>query len=157
MSRLGELLGSVTKGNIVEALALSEEPLTCYRISRSYNMNVAKTYIAMKKLARIGLVAPSKDGGSVKYLLLDEDLRRIALKLSSRVMTYRAWSSQDAKRERFRSGFVQATLPPLGMSNGAARTKPTRIPGELESLALLARRKFDAKYRMSPDGEYDRI
>ena len=157
MSRLGEFLGSVTKGNIVEALTLSKEPLTCYRISRAYNMNVAKTYIAMKKLAAIGLVAPSKEKGGVKYFLLDEDLRRIALKLSSRVVTYESWRSQDAKRTRFRSGFVRATLPPLGGPTGAARMKPTRIPGELENLALLARRKFAAKYRRSPDGTYDRI
>jgi hypothetical protein len=156
MSRLGDLLGS-TKANIVEALALSERPLTCYRISKMYNMNVAKGYIAMKKLAALGLVRPSEGRGGVEYLLADDDLRRLALRLSSRVVTFEAWKSREAKRARFRSGLSRVPLLPLGRPTKSVGKKPTRIPGELENLALLARRKFDAKYGRTSDGAYDRI
>ena len=36
MSRLGELLGSKTRGNIIEALALADRPLSAYKVAKSY-------------------------------------------------------------------------------------------------------------------------
>ncbi len=154
MSPLGALLGSITKGNIVEALALSEMPLTCYRIAKMYNMNIAKVYIAMKILATLGLVRSSRGRSGVEYILLDEDLQRLAKKLSPRVITYEVWKGQDAKRNRFRSGLLRVPLLSLGRSTRSLERKTTRIPGELENLAHLARKKFDAKYRRISDGAY---
>ena len=122
-----------------------------------YNMNVAKVYITMKKLADLGLVKRLKGRSGVEYLLLDEDLRRIALRLSSRVITYESWKSQDAKRSRFRSGLERVPPLSLGRPTRSLLMKSTRIPGELENLALLARRKFDTKYRRTSDGAYDSI
>lgn len=55
MSRLGELLGSRTRGNVVEALALSGEPLAACRVAKSYNMNIAKAYKEMKRLSDLGV------------------------------------------------------------------------------------------------------
>ena len=157
MGRLGELLGSATRGNIVEALAISERPLTCYRISKLYNMNVAKVYVAMKRLAALGLVTPSRGRGGVEYRIGDEDLRRLALKLSGRVVTYEAWSSQGARKERFRSGLSPVPALPLGRPRRPTLIKPTRLPGELDSLAMLARAKFDGRYRRTPEGAYDSV
>lgn len=157
MGQLGELLGSTTRGNVVEALAMSQRPLTCYRISRLYNMNIAKVYVAMKKLARLGLVTPSRGRGGIEYRLRDEDLRRLALKLSTRVVTYEAWNGQDARKERFRTGLSLVPALPLGSAKKLMTTKPSRMPGELDNLALLARAKFDGKYHRAPDGAYDSV
>jgi DNA-binding IclR family transcriptional regulator len=63
MSRLGELFGSLTKGNVLEALALSYRPLTAYGLAKAYNMNIAKTYATVNRLLELGLVAPSKGRG----------------------------------------------------------------------------------------------
>lgn len=136
---------------------MSQAPLTCYRISRMYNMNVAKVYAAMKRLAGLGLVAPSRGRRGTEYRLRDEDLRRLALKFSGRVVTYEAWSSAKARRERFRSGLSLAPAPQLGKARGLMTAKPTRLPGELDNLALLARVKFDGKYHRRPDGLYDTV
>jgi hypothetical protein len=157
MSRLGELLGSKTRGNVVEALAMSERPLTCYRISKLYNMNVAKVYVAMKKLAALGLVTPSRGRGGIEYRLQNEDLCRLALNFSTRVVTYKEWSSQGGKKKRFRFGLAQIPALPLDKSRKLMSIKPTRIPGELDNLALLARAKFDGKYRKGSDGAYDSL
>jgi hypothetical protein len=154
---MGDLLGSTTRGNVVEALSMSTRPLTCYRISKLYNMNVAKVYAAMKKLAALGLVTPSRGRGGIEYLLQNEDLRRLALQLSSRVVTYEAWSSQDAKKERFRLGLSHIPALVLGGPSKLMSIKPSRVPGELDSLALLARAKFDGKYRMASDHAYDSV
>jgi hypothetical protein len=136
---------------------MSEGPLTCYRVSKLYNMNIAKVYVAMKKLAALGLVAPSRGRGGIEYRICDEDLRRLALKLATRVVTYEAWNSQDARKERFRLGLSLIPALPLGRPRKPMSIKQTRIPGELDSLALLARAKFDGKYRKTPDGAYDSI
>ncbi len=157
MNRMGELLGSVTRGNVVEALALSKRPLTSYRVAKAYHMNVAKVYIEMKKLAGLGLVKPTRGRRGVEYTLADEDLRGLALKLSSRVVTYDAWTSEEAKRARFRMGLATVPRVSLGSGPGETEAKPTRLPGELENLAVLGRKKFDAKYRRTAKGEYGRI
>ena len=141
----------------MEALALANKPLTSYRISKEYNMNVAKVYLEMKRLAELGLVRAARQNRGAEYVLADEDLRRLAVKLSSRVVTYDSWSSREAKRTRFKMGL--ASVPPvtLGRRSVDVETRQTRMPGELENLATLARKKFDAKYRKAAVSEYDRI
>ena len=157
MNRLGELLGSSTRANIVEALALSDMPLTAYRIAKKYNMNVAKVYSEMKRLESLGLVKPAGEGRGKEYVLMDRDLRSLALRLSSRVQTYEAWRSSGAKRERFRMGL--AKIPSYSMDGEPRAMEPgeRRAPGELENLAVLGRRKFDAKYRKGAEREYVRV
>jgi hypothetical protein len=120
-------------------------------------MNIAKVYVAMRKLATLGLVTPSRGRGGIEYRLQDEDLRRLALHLSTRVVTYEAWSSQDARKERFRSGLSLVPTVQLGSARKLAAIKPTRMPGELDNLALLAKAKFESKYRKSPHGAYDPV
>lgn len=51
MDRLVQLLGSSTRANIVELLVLAKKPLSAYRVSKVYNMNIGKVYIEMKRLA----------------------------------------------------------------------------------------------------------
>ncbi len=157
MNRLGELFGSITRGNAVVALALSRVPLTSYRVSKVYNMNVAKTYIEMSRLAALGLVKATRGRRGREYKLVDEDLRRLALKLSSRLLDYESWAGQEAKRERFRMGLAKVPAVSLRRPARMIEMKPTRLPGELENLASLARKKFNAKYRRTSNREYDRI
>jgi hypothetical protein len=158
MNRLGELLGSVTRGNIIEALALSDRPLTAYRVARAYNMNVAKVYVEMKKLNNLGLVKPAeRSERGTEYELVDDDLRNLALKLSTRVQTYESWKSGESKRARFRMGLVSVPRVSLEGTQKAAEPIQRRMPGELENLAILGRKKFDSKYRNSTRRDFDRV
>jgi hypothetical protein len=125
-------------------------------VARTYNMNVAKTYKEVKKLAALGMVT-ARPGRGVEYEMVDSDLRRIALKLSERVQTYDSWRSSSSRRERFRSGM--ARVPPISVVRlPAVEQRPQkRMPGELQNLALLGRKKFDAKYRRTGERTYARV
>ena len=157
MSRLGELMGSTTRGNLVEALALSRKPLTAYGLAKAYNMNVAKVYGEAKRLERLGLVRSMKGKSGRVYELADEDLRRLALKLSSRVQTYESWRSPESRRDRFRMGL--ALVPSFLMERASEVAGPgeRRMPGELDGLAVLGRKKFDGKYRRREGRSFDRV
>ncbi len=141
----------------MEALALSTTPLTAYRVAKMYHMNVAKVYVEMKRLAELGLVEPVGRKRGAGYRLADKDLRRLAVKLSSRVMTFDSWRSAESRKGRFRMGFVPVPTVALGGKGGGAEAKSSRMPGELENLAVLGRRKFDSKYRPTGVREYGRL
>ena len=157
MNRLAVLLGSATRANIVEALALSGRPMTAYRIAKTYNMNVAKVYLEVKKLEGIGAVGSAGKVRGKEYLLTDRDLKRLAQRLSSRVQTYEGWSSDEAKRDRFKMGLLEVPQYSMEMREGPVEVGERRMPGELENLATLGRRKFDRKYRRTEGREYDRV
>lgn len=157
MNKLGELLGSKTRGNVVEALALADAPMTAYRIAKSYNMNVAKVYKEVKKLDDIGLVRQRTEGVRKVYKLADDDLRRLALRLTSRVQTYASWRSEVSRRARFRAGLAVIPKVTLEGTTWELESGLRRPPGELENLAALGRRKFDMKYRTISQREYARI
>lgn len=123
-----------------------------------YNMNIAKVYFEMKRLASLGLArAREKTSGRKQYELADEDLRSLALKLSSRVQTLESWRSTDSRRDRFRMGL--AAVPPFSLEGPplAKALEGRRMPGELENLAALGRKKFDSKYRGRTGRSYDRV
>ena len=157
MSRLAAVLGSLTRSNLVEALSMSSRPLTAYRVAREYNMNVARVYVEAKRLAGLGLLRTVKGRRGIEYDLCDEDLRRLALRLSYRVVSYDSWSSEKAKRTRFRAGLSK--VPEMALRNSASfpLSKPSRLRGELENLALMAKKSFNAKYRRKSEREYDRV
>ena len=155
MNRLAQLLGSSTRASILEALALSKRPLSSYRVSKAYNMNTSKVYVEMKKLADLGFVRGTKGNRGLEYTLVDENLRALALKLSLHVIPIDIWSSKEAKAQRFRSGLIK--VPKFSLGKAKTLAKPSRMPGELDNLALLARNKFDRKYRRSGAGEYARV
>ena len=157
MGRLGELLGSVTRGNLVEALALSDTSLTAYGVAKAYNMNVAKVYIEMKRLERLGLIRSTRGSRGKGYELVDNNLRDLALKLSSRVQTYESWKSPESRRTRFKMGL--ASVPPFSLEEKPAGLDigQRRMPGELENLAILGRKKFGAKYRRVSERRYDQL
>lgn len=156
MNQLAQLLGSSTRANIVEALAKAEKPLSAYRISKSYGMNFARVYIEMKRLANLGLVRARGGRRGQEYVLLDENLRALASKLSSRVVTFEAWNSPEARATRFRNGQSKVPKFYLGQAKSLYK-KPTRLPGELDTLAILARNRFDRKYRRVGEREYARV
>ena len=156
MNRIGELLGSRTRGNIVEALALSDKPMTAYRVAKKYNMNVAKVYKEFKRLDGLGLLKSESDGAKV-YELADDDLKSLALKLSSRVQTYESWKSKEARRTRFRMGLSKVPRFELEIPPGGGEQGARRMPGELENLAALGRKKFDRKYRRTAERAYARV
>lgn len=161
-TRLARLLGSRTRANMLEALATtSGRPLTAYRISKMYNMNTAKVYLEAKRLQGLGLVDKVEGGKKgAGYLLADDDLRKVALKLASkRVIAFAEWSSASARTRRFRDGL--APLPDFALKRRVRRragrpleSKPGRLPGELENLVALARKRFAKRYRRIGDRKY---
>jgi hypothetical protein len=158
MNRLAQLLGSSTRANVVLTLALARRPLSAYRVSKICNMNIAKVYIDMKKLANLSLVSKNRGRRGLEYTLVDDNLRSLALKLSPRMLSYDDWRSAEARAERFRSGFAKVPDFSLGgQTEPPLVAKLTRMLGELESLAQLARSKFDKRYRRIGDHEYARL
>ncbi len=157
MNRLAQLLGSSTRANIVGVLALAKNPLSAYQVSKMCNMNISKVYVEMKKLANLGLLSTVTGNKGLAYTLTDESLRRLASKLSPRMIAYDDWRSPEAKAQRFRSGLIKVPKFSLGRQTKSLSAKPSRMPGELNALALLARSKFDKKYRKIGDREYARV
>jgi DNA-binding transcriptional ArsR family regulator len=157
VNRLAELLGSTTRGNLVEALALSERALTAYGVARAYNMNTAKVYLEMKSLEGLGLVKSSRRNRGREYELVDDSLRNLALKLSSRVQTYESRRSPESRRARFRMGLVSVPRVTLEGKPREAEPGQVRMPEELEDLAILGRKKFDSKYRRTTGRRCDRL
>ena len=156
MSKLGELLGSETRAKIIVSLAAGEGSLTAYALAKENGANISKVYLEMKRLYRLGVVNSAGKGRGVAYSLADEDIRRLARKYSARVVGYGDWSSGRAKARRFRMGFAQ--VPPYVRAKGTGPlTKPTRSEGELDALAELGRRRFDAKYAKTSERGYARV
>jgi len=157
MSRLGQLLGSTTRGNVVEALALSAKNLTAYGVAKAYHMNVAKVYVEMKRLEGLGMLRSARGARGKEYELADENLRGLALKLSSRVQTLESWRNPESRRVRFRMAL--ASVPRFSLIEHPTVVDETRrrMPGELENLAVLGRKMFDAKYRRTGGRSFDRI
>lgn len=141
----------------MEALALSDRSLTAYGVAKAYNMNIAKVYIEMKRLESLGLVRSTKRNRGREYELVDDNLRDLALKLSSRVQTYESWKSPESRRARFRMGLASVPQYSLSGQSRVVETGQKRMPGELENLAVLGRKKFDAKYRKMGERSYDRL
>ena len=110
----------------MEALALSDEPLTPYRVAKEYNMNIAKTYLEAKALARIGVIRAARRKRGLEYELADEDVERVVLKLSSRVVPYARWAEGEGRdsgrawkaspTSRSKEGQGSGGLPALWMS-----------------------------------------
>ncbi len=158
MNNLAKLLGSSTRANVVQALAMTEKPLSAYRVSKMYSSNISKVYIEMKKLAGLGLISVVKGRRGLEYALIDTNLRALALKLSPRSITYDEWCTPEGKARRFRNGLIKVPKFSLGeRSRSVSVSRPTRMKGELSTLAILARSKFDKKYRRIGDREYARI
>jgi predicted transcriptional regulator len=155
VTRLGELLGSRTRGNVIEALALSEKPLSAYRVAKTYNMNVAKVYQEMKRLSELGLLKVKEGPPAREYELSDENLKGLALSLTTRVQTYESWRGADSKRARFRMGLRK--VPEFEIGDEATVPESRRMPGELENLAKLGRTKFDSKYKRVAVRAYARV
>ena len=131
----------------MEALALSDEPLTPYRVAKEYNMNIAKTYLEAKALARIGVIRAARRKRGLEYELADEDVERVVLKLSSKVVPYARWA--EGGGARFRTGME--SVPDLALERGSGPLRPPRPTDELDALATLGRKRFDAKYRRTAD------
>ena len=150
-------MGSTTRGNLVEALALSDKGLTAYRVAKAYNMNIAKVYVEMKRLERLGIVRSVRRNRGKEYELSNENLKELALELSSRVQTYESWRSPASRRARFRMGLASIPQVSLESPTGVVDSNQRRMPGELDNLAILGRRRFDVKYRRTGDRTLDRV
>jgi hypothetical protein len=111
----------------------------------------------MKRLERLGLVRSSKGNRGREYELADENLKDLALKLSSRVQTYESWKSAESRRARFRMGLASIPRVTIAGRPRVDDSSQRRMPGELENLAILGRKKFDAKYQRMGDRSYDRL
>ena len=154
---LAKLLGSSTRATIILALAREKKKISAYRISKMYNINVSKTYVEMKKLADMNLLRASKGQKGLEYSLEDKNLRELAIKLSSRTIPYDAWNDRKARALRLRNGLISIPKFSLVRKNRQLYAKPPRMRGELDNLAVLARSKFDQKYRMIGAREYAKV
>lgn len=167
MSPLAQLLGSSTRAKIVEVLAQNKETkLSAYRISKLYNINMSKVYIEVKKLTKLNLLRAWKGKKGVEYSLEDLHLRDLAIRLSSssstfpRTISYDDWSEPKARAQRLRNGLLRVPQFSLGKKSEKIKSlvaKPTRMPGELDNLAVLARKRFDRKYEMKSAQQYVRV
>lgn len=157
MTRLAELLGSITRASVVEALAFGKKPLSAYRIARMYNLNIPKVYLEIKRLSKMGLVTALQGRKGIEYTLNDESIRTLATKLGSRTILYSEWRAQ--KNQLLRDGLLK--VPRFSISSPREPVtnfeKTTRLRGELDTLALLARKKFDKKYCQIGDRVYARV
>ncbi|MDG6898109.1 MAG: winged helix-turn-helix transcriptional regulator [Nitrososphaerota archaeon] len=147
MDPLAWLLGSSTRAGVVRALSSSDKPLTSYRVAKRFNLNVPKVYKELGRMAEVGLVKASMNRKAREYSLADDDLRRLALRMSPGFVTLEGWSSEEARKLRFRAGLGKKKRNSKGATPANVPVKPTRSPGELESLARLGRRAFDSRYR----------
>jgi hypothetical protein len=147
----------MTRGNIVEALALSAKSLTAYGVAKEYHMNVAKVYTEMKRLEGLGMLRSAKGARGREYELVDNNLRGLALKLSSRVLTLESWNNPESRRARFRMALASVPRFSLSEHPTGVDASQRRMPGELKNLAVLGRKKFDAKYRRTRERSYDRL
>jgi DNA-binding transcriptional ArsR family regulator len=164
MVLLAELLGSSTRAKVVLALAQnSTKRLSAYRIAKMYGMNVSKVYIEIKRLGNLNLLHVSRGRRGFEYSLADRNLRELANRLSatSRTISYDDWNDPRARAKRLRNGLILIPRFSLERKRDQKKTplytKPTRMPGELDNLAKLARKKFDRKYEMTGAREYARI
>ncbi|MDE1858220.1 MAG: winged helix-turn-helix transcriptional regulator [Thaumarchaeota archaeon] len=156
MTDLGELLGSETRAKIVASLAVQAGAPTAYMLAKENGVNVAKVYGEMKRLARLGVVKAHGEGRGVGYELVDGDLRRLARRYGSRMLSYGEWASRGARTKRFRMGL--ARVPAYEAPGGeGGPTKPTRLEGELDTLAALGRKRFNAKYVRTSARSYARL
>lgn len=156
MSDLGELLGSETRAKIVASLAVRTGAPTAYLLAKENGVNVAKVYGEMKRLARLGAVRARGEGRGVGYELVDGDLRRLARRYSSTVVSYGQWASRGARAKRLRMGLAEVPAYAAPRAEGGP-TKPTRLEGELDTLAALGRKRFDAKYVRTSARSYARL
>jgi predicted transcriptional regulator len=62
------LLSESALSDIVELLALVKKPLSAYRVSKMYNMNIGKVYLEMKKLANLGIAKSQESKIDWEYL-----------------------------------------------------------------------------------------
>ncbi len=146
------------RARIVELLALAKKPLSAYRVAKMYNLNVSKVYHEIKRLDDLGLLLRRRGSKGMEYSLVDENLRALALNLSPQIQSYDDWNSPEAKAQRFRAGLMQVPKFSLGRRQAKLlERKRTRMPDELDTLALLARRSFEKKYREIGEREYVRI
>jgi hypothetical protein len=160
MKPLAQFLGSSTRASVLEALAFAQRPMTAFRVSKMYKMNIAKVYLEMKRLADLGLVISSRGKRGLEYSLRDKTLRPLVLKLSPRVISFVSWASPEARAQRFRSGMMKIPKFSLGKTERERPLfdmKPTRMREELDTLARLARSNFDKKYRRVGPREFARV
>lgn len=95
-----QLFGSETRAKVLGLLADSSEPKTGYELSKRLGINPSKVYETLRKMEGAGFLGVVPDFSPYKrYLLVDEDLKRLLLK-SVRIVAEEDWFSPERVRER---------------------------------------------------------
>lgn len=95
-----QLFGSETRAKVLGVLANSLEPKTGYEISKTLDISAPKVYDVLKKLETSGFLNAVRDKSRfTRYVLADEDLRRLLLK-RVRIAVEKDWFSPEMERDR---------------------------------------------------------
>ncbi len=130
-SSVEQLFGSIVRARVLGYLAESREPRTGYEVAKVLGTVPVKVYNVLRSLEAAGFVrfVPGR-GGSKRFLLADEDLRRFLLR-RMRIATEEDWFSSDRLRER-EEALARARTLPVSLPSG--RTRPKDVPNYREFL-----------------------
>jgi sugar-specific transcriptional regulator TrmB len=97
---VGHLFGSETRAKVLGVLANSLGSKTGYEISKTLDIGPSKVYDVLKKMETSGFLKAVRGRSRFKrYLLADEDLRRL-LRKRVRIAVEKDWFSPEMERER---------------------------------------------------------
>lgn len=100
---VAQLFGSETRAKVLGVLANSVEPKTGYEISKTLGIGPPKVYDVLRRLGTSGFLKAVPERSRIKrYILADEDLKRLLLK-RVRIVVEKDWFSPDMVRDRERA------------------------------------------------------
>lgn len=105
------LFGSEVRAKVLGVLAQSREPKTGYRVSKILDTYPSKVYEALRDLEGTPFVEVVGGARGKRYLLADEDLRKLLLR-AVRVASEDDWFADRARRNE-EGRRVLERLPPM--------------------------------------------
>jgi DNA-binding transcriptional ArsR family regulator len=144
---IAQLFGSQTRAKVLAVLANSMEPKTGYEISKALGTSPSKVYNVLKRLETSGFLNAIPEGTRFKrYLLADEDLRRLLLK-KVRIAVEKDWFSPERVRDREKAFELAKTLV---VRVPKARGTPKNIPNRQEFVRPPGKDRALARMAASP-------
>jgi DNA-binding transcriptional ArsR family regulator len=101
-ARLVAAMGSETRVRVLAVLAGAFRPLTAYRIGKTGDIPLPKTYREIYRLEKAGIVARRSSG----WVLLDDDLRAM-LRKRIPIRWWEDWSSERSHRFAAQASLVK--------------------------------------------------
>jgi DNA-binding transcriptional ArsR family regulator len=163
---VSDIFGGKVRGAALKTLSQSVSPLTANRIARINNLDPATTYRELKALTEIGLVKAIKwKRRQTAYMLVEGEVGRAIQQLVETVeapvlegkplttkhrgrQLINAAKCRRASEEIFRRD-VSSIRP-----GGEDDISPSRAKGELEALAILAKKGFEENFKKTGERAY---